>query len=93
MRFQTGATGYFSTPQNLFRKIGEARIMFLTLGPDEGVEIVSIKAGFGSCAEVCRRMVPPFPKAVDTRLVRCGNHRVGPAHDVAIDERKVTVWR
>ncbi len=48
--------GLFFDSPDFFQKIVKDRIMFLELGADEGIEVVSIKAGFGSFGEDVKRV-------------------------------------
>jgi hypothetical protein len=49
-------SGLFFDSTDLFQKIVKDRIMFLELGADEGIEVVSIKVGFGSFGEYLKRV-------------------------------------
>ena len=55
IEFSGGGNGLIFDSPDLFQKIVKNRIMFLELGADEGIEVVSIKVGFGSFGEVFHR--------------------------------------
>ena len=55
IKFPGGGNGSIFDSPDLFQEFVKDRIMFLELGADEGIEVVSIKVGFGSFGEVFHR--------------------------------------